>query len=144
MDNQDNMLKYALDYAYHGWYVLPLEPKNKMPYGKFAPNGVKNATTDEKTIQKWFEKSKCNLGIATGPQSKFWVLDIDGPVGSMVWWNWEARHEHAFTLAQRTGRPDGGRQLLFQYPEEIINLQDQFHFEQEFPDTFRILLFQMN
>ena len=112
------VLRYALDYARHGWHVLPLTPGDKMPFGQFAPNGVKNATTDEETIERWFSKSKCNLGIATGPQSKIWVIDIDGPVGCLVWWEWEANHGHAFTLAQRTGRHDGGRQLIFQYPED--------------------------
>ena len=112
------ILKYALDYARHGWHVLPLNPREKTPVGRLVPQGVKNATTDERTIKNWFHKTNFNLGIATGPKSKIWVLDIDGTVGAVVWWDWEAVNGSVFTLAQRTGRIDGGKQLFFQWPQD--------------------------
>ena len=118
--NDTKILKYALQYARHGWLVLPLAPKGKAPFGKLAPNGVKNASKDENTIKSWFGDGICNIGIATGGGSQIWVLDIDGPVGCLVWWDWEAKNGHVFTTAQRTGRPDGGRQLFFKYPKNHI------------------------
>jgi len=111
-------LKCALEYAKHGWFVLPLNERNKTPVGKLVPNGIKNASRDENTIKNWFENTRYNIGIATGQKSKIWALDIDGPIGALVLWNWESKNGHLFTLAQRTGRIDGGRQLFFWYPND--------------------------
>jgi len=118
MNNQDKILNCALKYAKNGWFVLPLNERDKQPVGQLVPHGVKNASRDEKIIKNWFHKSNHNLGIATGPKSQIWVLDIDGPVGCLVWWDWEATNGPVFTAAQRTGRLDGGRQLIFKYPRD--------------------------
>jgi len=112
----DKMIHCALRYAESGWFVLPLIPRGKRPLGSLVPKGVLDASRHEQTIGTWFQGTGANLGIATGKKSGIWVLDIDGPVGSLVWWDWEAQNGHCFTLAQRTGRRDGGRQLFFNYP----------------------------
>lgn len=86
-------IEYALYYAALGLAVLPLHwpldharcscgkvncaSPAKHPYGKFAPQGLKNATTDPDLIRQWFYQGSCNIGIATGAASCIVVLDID-------------------------------------------------------------------
>ena len=60
--------------------VLPLSPKGKAPaiYG-----GVHKATTDEKTINRYFDTHPdANYGVAIG--TWFFVLDIDGDAGKLM------------------------------------------------------------
>src|ERR1700722_433735 len=86
----DRMLKAALRYAGFGWSVLPIhavrkgvcscganacENQGKHPRTR---HGVKEATTDKRTIRKWWEMwPSANVGIATGKRSNIVVLDID-------------------------------------------------------------------
>ena len=79
------MLDAALSYAKRGWRVFPLfgpldpVPKDATP-GKSprTTHGVKDATTDEAKIQRWWGMwPTSNIGLATG--AEFVVLDIDGP-----------------------------------------------------------------
>lgn len=68
----------ALYYASIGWPVFPLEPGKKTPLGRLARNGVKNATTDPKTIRAWWaDTPTANIGIATGAGSGVDVIDFD-------------------------------------------------------------------
>src|SRR5215218_9802246 len=86
------MLEYALKYAQKGWRVIPLHtPKDNggcscnkdcgKNNGKHprTMKGLKDATTDAEKIGFWW---KCwpdaNIGIVTGPESRFLVLDV-GP-----------------------------------------------------------------
>ncbi|WP_297853008.1 bifunctional DNA primase/polymerase [Meiothermus sp.] len=39
-------LEYALEYARLGYAVLPLQPGEKRPHGRLAPNGLKDASTE--------------------------------------------------------------------------------------------------
>jgi hypothetical protein len=67
-------LRYAIEYARHGWPVLVTEPAGKLPLTR---HGVKDATIDPHQIERWFARwPRANLAVATGapgPQ----VLDID-------------------------------------------------------------------
>jgi KaiC/GvpD/RAD55 family RecA-like ATPase len=83
----------ALKYAALGWPVLPIhtmrgghcscadpacEHPAKHPFARFAPKGVKNATTDPQTIRRWYEEvPDLNVGIALGEPSGIVALDID-------------------------------------------------------------------
>ena len=70
-----SILAAALDYANHGLPVFPVRPTDKRP---FTANGFKNASTDESQIREWWKSyPKAMIGIATGPASKLWVLDVD-------------------------------------------------------------------
>jgi hypothetical protein len=70
------MLARALAYARRGWAVLPCGG-DKAPLGELAPHGVKNATTNEATIKRWWTKHlKANIGIATGSPSGIFAVDI--------------------------------------------------------------------
>jgi hypothetical protein len=91
-----NMLEWALAYARAGFAVVPLHTPNAEgkcscrkancdSVGKHPRtlHGVKDATTDPATIEKWFGRqwTDANIGIATGEPSGFDVLDIDPESG---------------------------------------------------------------
>src|SRR4051794_37146935 len=70
------VLDSARDLALLGWPVMPIKPRSKEP---MTHHGVRDATTDERTILHWFNRwPDANLAVATGapgPQ----VLDVDDP-----------------------------------------------------------------
>lgn len=112
-------LRAALAYIGQGWRVFPLVPGAKEPIGAAVPHGCLDATTDgDQVLAWWGDHPDAGIGVATGSGSGIWVLDIDGPVGAINWWSWEAEHQatHTHTLSQRTGRLDGGRQLVYAWP----------------------------
>lgn len=67
----------ALEYARRGWHVLPVGagPDRKLPYIK---NWTHAACIDETQINEWWRQyPDANVGVATGPRSGFWVVDVD-------------------------------------------------------------------
>jgi bifunctional DNA primase/polymerase-like protein/AAA domain-containing protein/primase-like protein len=100
------MLTAALEYVAHGVRVFPVwgvtddggcrcggaECKNtgKHPLGRLAPNGFKDATTDEAQIREWWEQEP-NANIGTPTETRV-VLDVD------------PRHGGDKTLAALEGR----------------------------------------
>jgi P4 family phage/plasmid primase-like protien len=75
----NKMLTAALAYAELGFAVFPLMVGDKVPLGRLAPNGFKDATTDTKRIEGyWQAEPNANIGIACGSMSGgLCVLDID-------------------------------------------------------------------
>ena len=88
-----NMLEHALEYAAHGWAVIPLQgidggqctcakvdcsSPGKHP---IPSNGSKAATIDVAEIRAWWAAHpNANIGIATGAKSGIIVIDVDhGP-----------------------------------------------------------------
>lgn len=108
----------AIGYAERGWSVLPLSHRGKTPA---TENGVKDATTDVNRIERWWGRHRdgANIGVATGRVSGIVVVDIDGPEGRESWKALTDQHGYPFTLAQITGREDGGQQLFFRYPADL-------------------------
>ena len=118
-------LSRALRYASNGLAVLPLHTirggrcdcslaaKCDHP-GKHprTPNGVKDASTDRKTIKSWWNSwPDANIGIATGRPSNIFVLDVDGDIGKASLKVLKAKHGHLpKTVTVRTGK---GRHLYF-------------------------------
>lgn len=79
MTNPSPMVTAAINYASHGWPVIPLN--GKIPRIKDWP---KKATTDEATIRKWFKRwPEANVGIVTGKRSRLFVLDVDVKSGGI-------------------------------------------------------------
>jgi hypothetical protein len=73
-------VKAALEYASRDWPVLPCEPRGKRPLGRFVAHGLKEATTDPATIEKWWRaEPEANIGLRTGVV--FDALDVDGDEG---------------------------------------------------------------
>lgn len=67
-------LSHIKQYVSNGWHVLPVG-FNKAPT---IPNGCRGASSDTDTVTNWWkENPKWNVGIATGPKSGFWVIDVD-------------------------------------------------------------------
>lgn len=127
---------WALQYAALGWRVLALhniEPDWRCSChkadcaspGKHPRNarGVLGASANPETIQVWFNAwPQANVGIATGPASGLWVLDLDvkpGKNGIESMKAWEAQNKPIpTTAAVRTG--SGGLHLYFKYPQTKV------------------------
>jgi hypothetical protein len=97
------LLLKALVYAKRGWKVFPLwnrkgdkcgcgdpdcDNQGKHPIPAAAPHGFKDATSEQKTIKKWWKRyPDAGIGIATGKMSGIVVIDIDlkkGKDGTLV------------------------------------------------------------
>ena len=69
-------LPTALDYANRGWRVVPIRPGEKRPA---LHNWTVTASKDPQQITEWFSGPFADhgIGIATGPESGIFVLDVD-------------------------------------------------------------------
>ena len=110
----------AHEYAERGWRVIPIKPGGKYPAG-FGEWQLK-ATTDPAIIEGWWNGTHkgYGVGIATGPESGVWVLDIDvadGKAGDDTLAELE-RINGALpeTCTAITG--SGGGHMFFTYPTE--------------------------
>ena len=73
-------LDHALALAASGYAVFPLAPNDKVPA---TGHGFLDATHDPDRIAYWWGKiPNANIGLATGPKSNVWVLDVDNKRGS--------------------------------------------------------------
>lgn len=82
----------------------------------------KKASNDESVIISLFlgATNDFNYGIATGPESGIFVLDIDGAIGEESLINLENQHgKLPDTLTAKTG--SGGRHLFFKYPDKKVH-----------------------
>ncbi|MBC6435928.1 bifunctional DNA primase/polymerase, partial [Nostoc sp. HG1] len=83
----------ALRYANDGWAVFPLVPRKKMPLipkdeadakakgWPGAGRGCRDATSNLIQVDRWWSKCpNANIGIATGPASGVFVVDLDNEV----------------------------------------------------------------
>jgi hypothetical protein len=110
----DNLPAAALDYAQHGWWVLPLRPRGKVPLGR--TRGFKDATRDPAEVEAiWRRHPTANVGVRTGRLSGISVLDVDPESGggdSLA--RIEAEHGPLpGTITQITG--GGGVHLVYRY-----------------------------
>jgi hypothetical protein len=114
------LLRAALEYARHGWPVLPLRPGEKIP---LTQNGFKDASTDETTIKKWWTKTPdANVGIGVGPESNLLVIDVDnknGKDGSTSLWELRTRMGSETVNTRIETTPARGFHLYYSYPDEL-------------------------
>ena len=98
--------------ARRGWRLLPCAPRGKKPLLKSWPA---LASADLATIRRWAAKHRgCNWGVATGPESGVFVLDVDGEAGRASLAALETQHRRLpATLISRTKR---GEHRWFNYP----------------------------
>jgi hypothetical protein len=105
----------VLSLAARGWRLFPCVPHTKTPLQK---SWHTLASSDPVTISKWAVKHPgCNWAVACGPESGFWVLDVDGEKGRLSLALLEAQHGPLpATLTSHTGRGDGGEHRCFSWP----------------------------
>lgn len=134
-----SMLEAALAWSRAGWKVLPVRSKawhgkgrdgreiDLKPKAPLTKHGVKDATTDEEQIRKWWAQwPDAAVGIAAG-HGRIVVIDADldeerRPAGAMeVQALFRSLGVKLDTAEQRT--PSGGRQYLFRLPEHL-SLED--------------------
>jgi len=114
---EDSNKENALAYARRGWAVFPIKPKDKTPATR---NGFKDASSDPATVETMFSAGNgLNIGIATGPESGLWVLDLDGEEGIEALNRLEDEYgKLPKTITVRTG--GGGRHQYFALGGEPI------------------------
>ena len=101
----------AMDYAGRGWRVGPCRAGGKEPA---TEHGVKDFTTDPVQIAQWWASVPYNIGIATGPESGIFVVDVDPRNGG----EWRPSIE---TYAVSTG--GDGFHHYFNWPEGAAKLR---------------------
>jgi len=106
----------VLRLAERGWRLFPVRQRDKTPLVKDWPSV---ATTDADTIRAWAQQYPgCNWGLACGPASGVWVLDVDGKEGTESFLALQKEHgrEWTNTLAVKTAR---GGHLDFLWPKGL-------------------------
>ena len=90
---------------------LPLKPIEDL---REASRKAGRNETDAQLLAPVFAGARSNIGLAVGPESGFWVLDIDGPAGAAALTALEAEHGLLpATPEQSTGK---GRHICFAWP----------------------------
>ena len=121
------ILEDALYFVANEFYVFPVPPGEKKSYKskKFCPEGKRwGASRDPDTLRGyWAEHPKANLGVPTGKDNGFWVLEFDTPDGHGV--------DGAASLAALVERygplpetleselPSGSIHFWFRYPTDM-------------------------
>ena len=83
-------LDWALAYARLGWRVHPCRPGEKLP---MLDAWQRRASTDPTLIERWWSRTPvANIAVATGPGSRIFVLDVDGPEGERALIDLEHQH----------------------------------------------------
>lgn len=132
-ETQKAMLKHALDYAKTGVEVFPIKPGDKIPYksARWSNGRPWGKTTSSSEIKRDFKRwPSANVGIACGPDSNLWVLDIDtlaahGKDGFASLRALEARYG-PLPETRMAQSPSGSVHYLFDWPNDgtVRNLAD--------------------
>jgi len=128
--DQNQFLQAAWRYARRGWFVMPLhgiaegrctcgdqgcDSAGKHPR---TGRGLKNASTDEKIIQQWWTTwADANVGLATGPESGFFMVGPDGQAGIDALAAL-AEQRGPFPRTPRARSGGNGRHHFFSWPAE--------------------------
>ncbi len=105
----------AFRLAIRGVAVFPLSPRSKIPIA--GTSGCRGASSDHDVVRAvWQKWPDANVGIATGPASGLWVLDIDGDEGCASLAKLEAEQGRLPTTVD-VETPGGGRHLYWRWPD---------------------------
>lgn len=112
-----DMLAAALQLAGRNLFVFPCLERGKSPA---TQRGLLNATTDQFIIRQWWaHNERFNIGVACGPGSKIFAVDVDVDThGEAALAKLEAEHG-ALPPSVEAVTGSGGRHVLFQYPEDL-------------------------
>jgi len=107
-------LEAARRYAALGYPVFPLQPGEKRPHPRLAPNGFRGASRDPATLEAWWRLAPgAGVGIAPGPS----VLVLDADSEEALEALQERWPELRTAPLQRT--PRGGGHLFLSVPPEV-------------------------
>ena len=107
----------AVGLARRGLAVFPLSPGAKIPLAGSA--GYKEASSDPAVAEaRWNRMPGANVGIATGPSSGIWVLDIDAPDGFASLDKLQAEHG-PLPATIGANSPSGGLHLYWKWPDGV-------------------------
>lgn len=97
----------------HGWRIFPCAPRDKNP---LLTDWPRRASSNADMISRWAEKYRaCNWGLACGPESGVFVLDVDGERGENSLRSLVEQHgTWEKTLTAITAR---GTHFYFQWPD---------------------------
>lgn len=111
-------------YAAKGWRVLPIKPRSKLPAIADWP---RLATTDPGQLDRWWANgASYGIGIATGPESGVFALDVDDDGGrtkrgddtlAEILRNVDPLPDTPTVLT-----PSGGRHLYWRWPPGVSTL----------------------
>ena len=113
-------LPTAIEYANRGWRVIPIRPGEKRPA---LNNWTETATTNPDLITSWWTGPYRDhgIGIATGPESGIFILDVDiteTKAGDETLNDLQTIHGPLpETLTVLTG--SGGWHLYYRYPSHL-------------------------
>ena len=125
-NRKDANLDAALWYARGGVEVFPVGRDSKKPLLSMKQsldrggNGQRwQKTTDEDRLRRyWAEHPDANIGIATGPTSGFWVVDLDVKHDGIN--NWLALvGDKPMPETVTVQTPSGGLHYWFRWPEGV-------------------------
>ncbi len=107
------MTDTPLEYAQRGWRVIPIPAGKKFPEG--FSRWQERATNDPDLVTQWWtEHPDHGVGIATGPATGLWVLDVDDYDSYR---DLEKNHQPLpDTLTVITG--SGGLHFYYKYPTD--------------------------
>lgn len=112
------MLEFARDYVHKkGYSVIPLIPREKKPIIKWEEFQKRKPTDDE--LERWFAKTKNNIGIVAGKISNLSIIDMDGKAGVDFMTN---GHPLPVTPMVKTGK-EYGYHLYCRFNEILRNFQ---------------------
>jgi hypothetical protein len=130
----------ALDYAERSWHVFPCwwikngscacgtidcQHPGKHPLGRLAPNGKKDASTDQTIIKSWWGLyPDANIGVVTGHESGLVVLDEDprnGGTDSLK----KLESLGNFPLCPVAYTGGGGQHIYFEHPGNGLKIKSR-------------------
>lgn len=124
-EHNEEFLNAAHDYRGElNWPIFPLKPGEKVPAGKWAPQGFKDATLDPERVEKWWTHTSAggkpfNIGVSTGP-ARLLVVDVDPRHGGDT--SFTALYESEgleWLETTTTHTPSGGLHLYFTLPDGV-------------------------
>jgi putative DNA primase/helicase len=132
-DSARGLLTSSLQYARAGWRVLPLhtptdgrcscEDADCSSPGKHprTKKGLKDATTDEATIRRWWERwPDANVGILTGAPTGVFVVDVDPRHGGEESLAELIRQHGPLPTSVESLTGSGGKHVLFKHPGNSV------------------------
>ena len=111
------VLAAALEYAEHGWPVLPVEGKRPS-----LPDWPNAASCDPAVIARWWhERPGLNVGLVTGPRSGLAVLDVDPRSGGTDSLGALERRVGLLPATVQSLTGGGGLHLLYAHPGHKVS-----------------------